>query len=310
MVINSGVEVGTAARLESEFTTATCAVHVTIVTPNDDLQGFAQGSGLPLESRKRSISAHNFTQIFKTPYSVANTLKACSLYGGSELQRLRLRKAIQHQIDIETAVLFQGGGTEGTDWGELPGSAENPLTRMKGLGVGQTDGFIVSKNADSDSDFVLSISDCIAASNATVFNNWMGMIMDDLIDSPTSTKVLFCGSGFRSGFSEIASEFNSGGFVFGDHTNKGKLGVVVKTLESAEGNLRIVPHPRFRGRWSNYGLIMDMRNVRMRPLQTRDTKLETHVGERSVDGQVDNYITETGLECMHESTHAIVKIEA
>ena len=293
-----------------EWTAASTDVYVKVLTPNEQLQGYAQGSGLPNESRKRSRSYHNYTQIFKTPYSIANTLKAVSLYGGPELARLRMRKIIEHKVDIERAIIFQGGGVEGTAWGEIPVSgATNPLTRFKGLGVGKTTaataGFIVSKNADLDSTFTFAP----ASADIEAINDLADAIFDDTVDMPSSTKVVFAGSKWRLALSKMAQNNASNVYNFGVRAQSGnRLGIVITELETPVGILRFVPMPLFRGAYEDYALVMDMANVEVRPLASRDTKLFANVGGKDVDGQLDYFMTECGLECRHESTHAILKL--
>jgi hypothetical protein len=302
--------------LEAINGTADTAVEVTVHvwTPDEQLQGYAQGSGLPNETRKRTRSAHNFTQIFKTPYSIANTLKAVELYGGPELARLRLRKAIQHKVELERAILFQGGGIEGTNWGEIPGTTENPLTRFKGLGVGVTSsstaGFIRTKNADLDprgdsSPFRLD-ADAFTMSS---INTMTEALFDDTIDAPSSSKVVYASKKWFGALSEAALRTSGNQFVFGMVNQTGNsLGMKIKTLESPHGDLHFVPMPLFRGKYEDYALVCDMNNIEMRPLRGRDTTLFSNVGDDTVDGQLDFYLTEMGFECRHESTHAILKL--
>lgn len=299
--------VGGGAFTYTEWASASIAVTVHVYTPNETLAGFPQGSGLPNESRKRSRSRHNYTQIFKTPYSIANTLKAMAMYGPAELQNRRRRKAIEHMVDIERAMIFQGGGTEGTDWGELPGDGENPLTRFKGLGVGQTDGLIVSKNADNDTRYKLSTS-------ATPDNviDFIDYLFDDLVDDPSGVKVVLASNKWMNTLAKIAAQQDSsgGGFIFGGAGLVGKnaLGFMVTELHAPSGILRFVRYPHFRGAFEDYALVLDMERFRIRPMNGRDTTLFANAGDKTIDGQIDYYQTETGLELTHESTCAIIKL--
>lgn len=278
-------------------------------TPDEQLKGYAQGSGLPNETRKRTRSDHNTVQIFKTPYSIANTLKHVDLYGGPELARLRLRKAIQHKIEIERAIIFQGGGKEGVDWGELPGDYENPLTRFKGLGVGVTErdkaGFITTKNAEWDSRFQFPAS----SASVSDVNALCEALFDDTVDDPSSSKVVYASKKWKGVLSEAAFGVTGGQFTFGNIAQKhGSLGYKVKTLESPYGDLHFVDMPLFRGQYEDYALVVDQRKLEVRPLRGRDTTLFSNVGDKTIDGQLDYYLTETGFECRDEGSHAILKL--
>lgn len=309
------------ANFGTDFAADATDVYVSVSTPNDFLKGYAQGSGLPSESRRTTRSLRNYTQIFKTPYSVAGTLQAISAaggtYGGDELARKRLEKAIEHKIDIETAILFQAGGEEGVDWGELPASGgvttvENPLTRFKGLGVGlgvngltAKPGFIQSKNADLDSRYVFD------SANADIdeLNRLMSLIFDDNIDMPSSTKTLFCSQKWLSTLASLGLKQGASQFVFGQRiAAPGELGILVNTIRTPVGNLDCVHLPRLRGKYEDYGVVMDFNHMEYRPLIGRGTMLETDVGEKYLDGQLDFYQTEGGFELRHESAHAVIKL--
>lgn len=296
-----------------------CYIHV--FTPNEHFKGFAQGSGLPNESRKRIRSFKNYVQIFKTPYSIANTLKSIQLYGGPELAKLRYRKAVQHKIDIERAILFQGGGTENgssaPNWGYIGGtSLENPITRFKGLGVGTTTlgtaGWIVSKNGGIDSAFRLPAN---ATGTMSDLNGLTRRLFEDNIEGGSSTsKVVFASKKWMQVLSEMAFRAGNGGamggaagFAWGNMVQKeGRLGTKVRTLETPFGDLNFVDMPHFRGMYEDYALVVDFNHIEIRPL--RDTVLNANCGDGTIDGQIDYYLTEVGFECRHEAAHAILKL--
>ena len=247
-------------------------VHVT--TPESELKGMPQGSGLPNETRKFSRSLYNFVQITKTPFSISNTLKATSMRGGNELAMRRYAKLVQHKDELERMLVFQGGGTEGTDWGLIPTGTENPLTRTKGLGVGcaNTDwggtsddaGWIYTKNADIDSTYQLSQSS-VTISDLHAFAE---ALFDDLVDNPSDTKVMFVGKPWLTFFANLAGQRDNGGFQFGDSSTTNSLGIPgVRTLMCPSGTLRLVPYKHFRGQYKNYGLVLDLKNVKYRPLR-------------------------------------------
>jgi hypothetical protein len=314
-------------------------VWVSVSTPNDFLKGYVQGSGLPHESRKRTTTHRNFTQIFKTPYSMAGTMMAVGengmLIGGEEMRRIRYNKGIEHKIDIETAIMFQGGGTEGTDWGEIPGgsggltyggnvsTSENPLTRFKGLGVGLAvngltakPGFIATKNADLDTRYVFAS----ATADMQELNRLMMLVFDDIVDNPSASKTLFCSQKWLARLAQLGLTANTSGsgatagtgmFTFGQRVAApGSLGIIVKEIVTPVGRLDCVHLPRLRGKYEDYAMVIDWANMEYRPLRGRDTMLKANVATEEIDGQVDYYQTESGFECRHESTHAVLKLDS
>jgi hypothetical protein len=309
--------VGSGAFVGTEWATASVDVNVNVVTPDEHLMGMPQGSGLPNESRKKTRSLTNFVQIFKTPWTVTNTVKATTMRGGDELGILRLRKTIQHKTSIEYALMFQGGGVEGTDYGILNVSTtENPLTRFKGLGVGIQQsfpalsgsalaakaGWIYTKNADLNSDYTLSK----AITSSVAIHELLARVFDDLVDDPSETKIMLCSNEWLTVLANLAAT-HSAGFAFGDNTVVGALGIPnVRTLTSPVGTLRLIPFKHLRGRFKDYAVVLDMKNIKYRPL--RPTKMLSNVSTDDIDGQQDYMITEAGIQVMHESTHAILKL--
>lgn len=287
-------------------------VYVHTVTPNDVLKGFPQGSGLPNTSYKRSRTFHNFVQIFKTPLAISNTTKAVRVYGGPQLARDRIRKASSHKVDIERAIIFQGGGLEGTAWGELPVFGfENPLTRFKGLGVGaaavsaENVGWIATKNADIDTTFVLNTA---TAGPSEIFD-LADAIFDDVVENPSDTKVVFASNKWFTSLAKMAgnSDGDTGSPFFGWREQSGsRLGLRINELLTPSGILRFVRMPHFRGKYEDYALVVDLKHMEIRTL--RDTMFFADTAEKYIDGQLDYFITELGFECRHEGCHAILKL--
>jgi len=291
------------------FASEKCDVYVHVVTPNEALKGFPQGSGLPTETRKKTRTLRNYVQIFKTPYSITNTLKAVRLRGGPELAILRKKKLVSHKLDIQHAFIFQGGGTDGTDFGVIGTENDNPVTRFKGLGVGVTTeanaGIIRTKNADFDDRFKLSMSSV----TMSTLNDFVEGLFDDPVDDPSDTKTVFCSKKWLKLLANLglSTTTNEGQFVFGQRmAQPNRLGLEINEIVTPMGKLRFVDFPAFRGQYEDYAMMLDFNHIKMRPL--RPTKLIANAGDRTIDGQVDYYITETGFQVMHESAHAIMKL--
>lgn len=318
---NSGLPITFGSTFTDAFNASETDVYVSVSTPNDYLKGYAQGSGLPTESRRTTRSLRNYTQIFKTPMSVSGTMQAISANGGTytgdDLAQLRYAKALEHKIDIETAILFQGGGVEGTDWGELDsinGSTyENPITRFKGMGVGLAvngltakPGCIVTKNADLDTRFIFTVS----GANMGTLNDFIGAIFDDNVDNPSGRKTCFCSKKWLGVLSKLGLQGDDHGmFVFGTRiAAPGELGIVVKSITTPMGTLDFVELPRLRGKYEDYAVVADFERMEWKPLVGRATFLKSNAGRQDLDGTLDYYLTEGGFKLTNESCHAVLKL--
>ncbi len=85
------------------------------------------------------------------------------------------------------------------------------------------------------------------------------------------------------------------------------FGLSVTRYVSPFGVLNIVHEPLFEGAiYGGYAAIIDVENIKYRPLKGRDTKLETNIQNNDIDGRTDQYITEAGLEVRLPQTHALL----
>jgi len=309
LIIDAGVASGSMA--ESDWTDgAQC--YVTVESHNQQVKGYSQGSGLGVETYKISQHLHNYTQIVKTPLSVTGTMKSIQYIGGPELTKRRFESGQSHGTDIECAIMFQGGGTEGVDgdWGILDNSYR-PKTRLKGLGVGVTTagkaGWITTNNPDHGGHNAALMT--LTTASYTDYVDMMEAVYDDM-KAGSQDKVLFCGTRIFKDLSLMALPGASPAITLNlDYTNgASKIGVNIKSLLTPFGNLSLVHHPMFAGQIMNYGLMLDTKNIELRPLVNRNTKLHIDVSSDEIDGQTDEFRTEFGIEVRHEHTHAIVKI--
>lgn len=105
-----------------------------------------------------------------------------------------------------------------------------------------------------------------------------------------STKMLFCGGLVLQAINEFAR---------GQLQTKpldSTYGVKIGEYQTAFGNINLVHDPLFVGEYAGYAFLLDMECFRYRYMNNRDTKLMINVQSPDVDGEIDQYLTETGLE--------------
>lgn len=83
-------------------------------------------------------------------------------------------------------------------------------------------------------------------------------------------------------------------------------GMKISTWVSAFGTINIVHNPMFVQDYAGYAFMLDMENFKYRFMNDRDTKLETNIQANDADGQVDQYITECGLQREQAAKHALL----
>jgi hypothetical protein len=270
--------------------------------------GFKEGSGTIPDTRKTVANYANYTQIFKTSLQVTGTMQGTTaFYGGPERARLRAKKAMQHASDIEWAVMFNQGGTEGTDWGVMD-SSENPRRVFKGLGVGAASasvaGWIATYNGAYNTDMQLAYADGDYDDMVAITEK----LFDDT-DAGSETKIVYGSKKWLTKFSKIFYEPGDNVVVSTQIGNLStKAGLRISSIRTAHGDLVIASHPFLRGPYEDYAVILDPKNIALCPLNSRDTKLRTNIQTPDLDGVMDEYLTEIGLKVMHENTHAILKL--
>lgn len=216
-------------------------------------------------------------QIFKTTIGVSETEKNALLYGESDLVYQRKKKALEHALDIERAMWF--GEKKSTT-----GANGHPRR-----GTGGVLEFINSNNA-----YVQDQSGPITAPDLNTF-------LREGFTYGSTTKYLFAGGIVLQAINEIAR-----GQLLTKTTDT-SYGVKISEWTCSFGTVNIVHNPLFIQDFGGYGFLLDMDCFRYRYMQNRDTKLFTNVQAPDVDGQIDQLITECGLERKQAAKCALLK---
>jgi len=276
--------------------------------------GYYEGSGLPEETRKGVRLSSNYTQIFKTPYTITNTAISTSYIGGDELARLRARKAIQHKIDLEQALLFNGAKAIDAT------TSESPKRVTAGLGIGTAQaGFIKSHSAGQATANATSGTGlyCIGGKGDAYDDFYpelmaaLEKIFDDSIVG-SDTKMMFCSQKWLGAFTKYSGTSATAPFpnvttmTMGDP--EATFGLRVMKYMSPYGVVNVIPTPVLRGFYEDYAVILDFANISLKVLPGRDTHIVTNAQGNDEDGLKEYILTEMGLKVMHEQTHGILKL--
>ena len=221
----------------------------------------------------------NYTQIFKTAVQLSKTQEASELYGGSDRAYQRLKKGIEHAVDLERAAWF----------GE---KAEDTTGSTPVRSTGGVMSFIETNAVSYD------------ASNSLTEDNFEKEFLEGLFRYGSSKKTLFASS-------RVISVINSWGrdkiqTVVGEET----YGLKIYRYISAHGELNIVKHQLFEGAvYGKMGVALDLDagEVAWRPLSGRDTKLRTGIEPNDADYYLDEYITEGGFQIKLPKVHGIIE---
>lgn len=234
-----------------------------------------EGSGTrDLKSTKES-NKYNYTQIFKTPFGVTNTEKATNMYGGQDLSYQQMKAGVQHKIDMARSFML---GERKEDL-----SGNKPKRSTGGLLS-----FLMSNNYDAGGTLTQSEFD----------NN----ISEVIFKYGNKDKIMLCSA-------RLLTVINGWGQQYlRINQDAAKYGLKIFTYVTPFGTYHLMNEQRILegAVYGGYGIVLDPENVRYRPLQGRDTKLETNIQANDEDQREDQYITEAGLEVRLADTHAVV----
>lgn len=218
----------------------------------------------------------NYTQIFKTTIALSNTEKESNLYGGKDLPFQRAKKGTEHALDIERAFW----------WGEKKAD-----TGTQGHPRRATGGILEFIN--SGNSYVQNQGGALTAPDLNTF-------LREAFTYGNTTKMMFAGGIVLQAINEIAR-----GQIITKPLDT-TYGMKISTWVTPFGEINIVHNPLFVADYAGYAFLLDMESFAYRFMNNRDTTLRTNIQAPDADGQVDEYLTEAGLERKQAPKHALL----
>lgn len=252
-----------------------------IIAKNDYILVMAnslpQGSNAPSEKRTNPFVQYNYTQIFKTPFSITNTLNSSAQVGEDELGRLRRKAGVEHAVSIEYAIMF----------GERSIDLTGPQPRTT------TGGVLESLNSTPNK---------LEKTLASVTEDDMDGFIRNVMNYGSTSKLFLVSPSILGLYTKWAKD------KLMVTSNETKYGMNVLTYVSPYGELKMVKHPLLVDGYDGLGIVLDMEQVAYRPLTGRDTTLLTNIQGVDEDGQRDMYLTEAGIQVKLPKMHGIVRL--
>lgn len=237
-----------------------------------------QGSGIRNVNSTLSTPATNYCQIFKTAMAVTNTEKSAKLYGGPDLPYQRAKKGTEHMLDIERAFWF--------------GQKDSTTGATLGMPLYYTGG--VLEFLENGNGYIQNQGGPLSAPDMEVF-------LREGFTYGSNTKVLFAGGQVISAINEIARG------QIQTRPMETSYGMKISQWVSTFGTINLIHNPLFVEDYAGYGFLIDLECFKYRYMEGRDTKLHTNIQNPGHDGQVDQYLTECGLERNQSARHALIK---
>jgi hypothetical protein len=237
-----------------------------------------ENSGARNVNATQSSKQSNYTQIFKTSIALSNTEREANLYGGKDIPYQRAKRGTEHCLDIERAFWWS---QKKYDTSGLQGHPRRSTGGMQE--------FIEAGNS-----YVQVQGGPLTAPD---LNTWLR----EGFTYGNDTKMVFAGGIFLQAVNEIAR----GQILM--RPLESTYGMKISQWQTAFGTVNIVHNPLFVEDYAGYAYMLDMESFAYRYMNNRDTTLQTNIQAPDMDGEVDQYLTECGLQRAHAAKHALIK---
>lgn len=240
-----------------------------------------EGADVGIPDEWDETHKYNYTQIFRTPFGATRTREATDTYFGKTRPKLRAENAIMHAIDIERAFMF---GTRYTS------TSTNTIQRTTG-------GFTY-----------WATSNPLDLAGASLSEPDLEGWLEDIFHHTAAgdSRVLFASPTVITAMDQLAAERIR--LVPSDKT----YGIAVRQFLTSHGTLNIVKHRLLENGsggdgYGDWAFCVDPKKLQMRTLSGASTKLLVNRQGNGVDGWVDEYLTEVGLQFENAEVHGILK---
>lgn len=236
-----------------------------------------ENSGARNINQTRSSEEYNLTQIFKTTIGASGSENASKLYGGKSLPQLREEKGKEHALDVERAFWFG-------ERKETTGTQGKPIRATGGI----------QEYIEAGNSYVQNQGGLLTAPDFETF------LREGFSFGPKQ-KYFVCGSIVLQAINEIARGHLT------TRMDEHSYGMTIVEWQSAFGKINIVHNPLFVEELAGTGYLLDMDCFAYRFMEGRDTKLSLNIQANDLDGEVDEYLTEVGLERKQAQNCAMIK---
>ncbi|MFA5383990.1 MAG: DUF5309 family protein [Eubacteriales bacterium] len=228
-------------------------------------------SSAPTEKLVQPTKLYNYTEIMRTTFGGSGTVLAeQQVTSEQERSRLTRSKGIDHRLALERKLLF----------GERKEDLTNKRRMTRGI-----EKFITT-----------NVYDAGGTMTETEFDTY---VCEPVFKYGSKTKVLVASPRLVSilnGFGKEKLQVSHGAKEYG---------LDLQEYVSPHGRLVIAPSRALEQYYAYHSFIIDMQYVKYRPL--RDTTLRRNIQNPDVDGFLDEYLTEVGLEFRVQKSHMTVK---
>lgn len=255
----------------------------------------------------------NYTQIFRTPFSFTNTaLQQPTNFDKTGIYREKAKdNCVDHMTEIEKAILF---GTKSLATATAADGEDVPIRTTGGVEYFLRQWEVAASiyrgssssalTADTDDEKRI-IDNVTGTMTKAVFNSYIERAFR-VTNNKSYEKLVLCGSGVLTTINDL---IEARIVVNKNMPAESTFGMNVTSIETPHGVLHFKSHPLFTevSNWRYMMMILDVQNMRFRPLNNRDTMLRRGIQANDADRRKDEWLTEAGLEVRKPEANMIIK---
>lgn len=240
---------------------------------------FEEGAASPTGVSFDATTSSNFTQIFRTAFTVTETLRATNLRTGDKEDEMATKALKLHMQDIERAMFF-GRKHESNGTGAQPRRFTGGLTNL-----------------------ISTVNDRATASGAMTEAQFDRALIEDIFAFGSKQKIMFCGAKVAGHLQQFGKNRWQPTVVDGTY------GVNLTQYSTFAGDLMVHLHPQFRQvpGMESAAVIIDFPYLKYRYMEGRDTSLLRDRQSPDLDAVKHEYLTECGLEMLQDKVHTYIK---
>lgn len=251
----------------------------------------------------KPIDIYNYTQIFKTPFTLSGTKMNTSVKfdDTGAYKDVAKEHSVKHFVEMEKAFLF---GERSLDT-----SGERPISTTGGFlyflrlwEAGSTYGNSASTSDSDDGKRIIANSDGTMTEKA--YDGYLERV-SRVSNNKTNERLVLCGSGFLNVINQL---YKSKAALNADVPMKDTYGMDVVKHVSPFVTLWYKSHPLFSQhptlRYS--AMVVDIHNLVYRYLIGRDTELLKNRQANDADYRKDEWLSECGLEVRYPESHMFI----
>lgn len=304
-------------KINLRVTTGSGGINVAQSTANNDLEvlivgsSFTQGASALGTTNDAPynipISITNYAQIFRTPFEMTGTaLKTGLKYDETGPYKDQAKEAsVYHMIELEKAFLFGQAVKEASSSNSLPRFLTGGVLwylseweKADSVYRGGTGAAAITLDTDDDKRIIVNSSGSL---NEKTYDGYLERVFR-VTNNTANEKLVICGSGFLSIVNQM---YKSKSVLNADLPMTETYGMNVVRHLTPFGTLFYKTHPLFsQNPLLRYNaLILDVQNLRYRPIQGRDTDLLKNRQNNGDDFRRDEWLSECGMELRFPESH-------